>query len=114
MKRKMNKYELETQLKSDLEDRKEEIIQGVENGYSQAVVNEIVDNNVPIYNSDLLSLVSEDLNFGYQGEFKVDHRDDVNIFMILTNTVYEFLMDIAINWVEENVYLPREKANANK
>ena len=106
----LTKYKLETQLIDELNERKPEM-NGKE--YFQDVINEIVGNNVPIYTSDLLDLVSEDLNFGFQGEFKIScDASNVDIFMIITNTVYEFLEKIAYKWAEENIYMPREQANA--
>ena len=85
----LTKYKLETQLIDELNERKPEM-NGKE--YFQDVINEIVGNNVPIYNSDLLDLVSEDLNFGFQGEFKIS-CDDGNLDIILqSNSSLELII----------------------
>ena len=98
---KVTKYGLANQLVEELNNRKNEMA-GKE--YFEDVIMEIVDNSVPIYNSQLLDLVCEDLNFGFQGEFKIFcDAGEVDVFMIIRNTAYEFLSEVANDWASENL-----------
>lgn len=95
---KISKYSLKTDLIEELNSRKEEVLKHYTNG----ILCEIIDNHIPIYNGQLLDLVNEDLNFGFQGEFKIScDSGDVDIFTIIRNNTYEYLDEIAQEWINK-------------
>ena len=97
----MNKYKLEDQLLTDLKDRLQEILNDNDNNLDKSldiledVIYEICDNNVPIYNNDLIKLATEDFNFAYSEEKILTD----NIYEIIRNSVFGFLNEVAYEFL---------------
>ena len=91
---KQNIYTLEQNLIEELNDNKEQILEG---SCPEDVVSEYAESWVPIYNYDLLSVAQSDLTLGYN-----DSEGQGDIYAQLTWAIYERLHYVAHIWLQNN------------
>ena len=98
MTNKTKMHELEKNLIDELNDNKKEIL---ENEYPSELIMQYADGWVPIYNSDLIEALSDDPSLAY-----VDERgllpDDPSVHDIIRVAIYERLIAVAYEWLNEN------------
>ena len=91
---KQNIYTLEQNLIEELNDNKEEILEG---SCPEDVVSEYADSWIPIYNYDLLSVAQSDLTLGYN-DFEVEG----DIYAQLSFSIYQRLQAVGDKWLQDN------------
>ena len=91
-------YELKNNLKEELENLKEEILN---EEYPEDRMHEITDSWIPIYNSDLAKLLADNPELGIIEDSGLIDLENINIFKIIQVSIYESLSQIAYEWLEE-------------
>lgn len=89
MKNKYSMYELKKNLRAELEDSKEEILENEDIKY------EIIDSYIPIYNYTLAMYLAENLELGFLD-------DGSSIYTLIINSMHEELSQELYDWEEEN------------
>lgn len=91
---KQNIYTLEQNLIEELNDNKEDILEG---SCPEDVVSEYADSWVPIYNDDLLKVAQSDLTLGYNNS-----EGEGDVYAQLTWSIYHRLELVAQQWLQDN------------
>ena len=87
-------YTLEQNLIEELNDNKEEILEG---SCPEDVVSEYADSWIPIYNYDLLEVAQSDLTLGYN-----DFEIEGDIYAQLSFSIYQRLQAVGDKWLQDN------------
>jgi hypothetical protein len=94
-------YDLKEKVRNDVRDRIEDLLNS---RYPNDILNEIADNNVPIYNRNRLELLLDDMSLS-----EVDDPGLIegitNIFQFLDVSIYEKLSQIAYEEFEDIRYV---------
>jgi len=91
-------YQLEKNLIDDLNENKKEIINSV---YPEDLISEYVDNWIPIYNSDLIEVLSSDHNLAYVNDVGL-LPENPNVHDIIKSSIYEKLNRVGFDWFIQN------------
>jgi len=103
MEDKLTYYKLVEQLKEALEDRREEIEKNgdlIGEAENENIINEVVDNSVPIYNGDLVDVCRDNFDLMLVSP-EMGVAEESTPLDLLRMNVYEALSAEAYKWLEE-------------
>ena len=95
--KKLTMYQLEKDFLEELEECKSEILEAT---YPEDLLSEMAESNIPVYNYELLQLVSDDLWLGYPSESGLTEGYE-DAYQIIGMNIYERLLDISLQWLEQ-------------
>ena len=89
---------LKTNLLKELNNNKEDILK---NKYPEDYINEIVDSNVPVYNSDLLEMAINDLTLAVDSPDILAFDGRPSAVNAIAGNIYELLYEEAMRWLKQ-------------
>ena len=98
MKDKTTMHQLEKNLVDDLNDNKKEILNAK---YPDDLIHEYVDGWIPIYNSDLIEVLSSDHTLANVYDSGLLPQDP-SVHDIIRTAIYERLISVAFEWLHDN------------
>ena len=91
-------YQLEENLVDDLNDNKKEIL---EHKYPSDLITEYTDGWIPIYNSDLIEVLSSDHTLANVDDTGLLPQNP-SVHDIIRMAIYERLINVAHTWLSDN------------
>ena len=89
---------LQREARDELEDRIKWCRENEEQENSDDLIQEVADNNIPIYTYDLLQYASYNFNLIYKNDLC---SDDADCIQIIQSNIYELLMEDLYEYLNE-------------
>jgi len=91
-------HQLEIDLIDELNDNKKEIL---EHEYPSDLIHEYADGWIPVYNSDLIEVLSGDPSLAYVDDHGLLPTDP-GVHDMIRTAIYERLIGVAYEWLNDN------------